>query len=144
MSLLQLQGVRKRFGAVQALSDVDFEVDRGEVVALVGDNGAGKSTLVKTIAGTHQPDAGRIVFDGSEVHIGTPQAANALGIATVYQDLALCDNLDAVANLYVGRERARGFGRNLRWLDEEVMEHEAGTLLDRLSVGLPNLRQPVA
>ena len=144
MPLLQLQGISKRFGAVQALSEVDFECDGGEVVALVGDNGAGKSTLVKTIAGTHQPDSGQIVFDGQEVHIGSPQAATSLGIATVYQDLALCDNLDAVANLYVGQERARGFGRNLRWLDEAVMEHEAGTLLDRLSVGIPNLRQPVA
>lgn len=142
--LLQLQGVSKRFGAVQALSGVDFECDGGEVVALVGDNGAGKSTLVKVIAGTHPADRGRIVFGGEEVHIGNPQAATDLGIATVYQDLALCDNLDAVANLYVGHERARGFGRNLRWLDEPVMEHEAGTLLDRLSVGIPNLRQPVA
>ncbi|HEY8544657.1 MAG TPA: ATP-binding cassette domain-containing protein [Acidimicrobiales bacterium] len=144
MPLLELQGISKRFGAVQALAGVDFEADRGEVVALVGDNGAGKSTLVKSIAGTHQPDEGRIVFDGQEVHITDPQAATDLGIATVYQDLALCDNLDAVANLYVGRERARGFGRNLRWLDEPAMEREAGQLLDRLSVGIPNLRQPVA
>jgi D-xylose transport system ATP-binding protein len=144
MPLLQLEGISKRFGAVQALAGVDFEADRGEVVALVGDNGAGKSTLIKTIAGTHQPDEGRVVFDGQEVHIGNPQAATDLGIATVYQDLALCDNLDAVANLYIGRERARGFGRNLRWLDEAVMEHQAGTLLDRLAVGIPNLRHPVA
>ena len=144
MPLLQLQAISKRFGAVQALSEVDFECDGGEVVALVGDNGAGKSTLVKVIAGTHPPDAGRIVFDGKEVHLGNPQAATDLGIATVYQDLALCDNLDAVANLFVGHERARGIGRNLRWLDEAVMEHEAGTLLDRLSVGIPSLRQPVA
>ncbi|HEY3139729.1 MAG TPA: ATP-binding cassette domain-containing protein, partial [Acidimicrobiales bacterium] len=123
MPLLQLQGISKRFGAVQALSEVDFECDGGEVVALVGDNGAGKSTLVKVIAGTNPPDRGRIVFAGEEVRIPSPQAATDLGIATVYQDLALADNLDAVANLYIGHERARGFGRNLRWLDEAVMEH---------------------
>ena len=143
-SLLQLQGVSKSFGAVQALAEVDFECGGGEVVALVGDNGAGKSTLVKVIAGSDPPDAGRITWEGDDVHLGTPQAATALGIATVYQDLALCDNLDAVANLFVGRERARGIGRNLRWLDEAVMEHEAGTLFGRLSVGIPNIRQPVA
>jgi D-xylose transport system ATP-binding protein len=144
MPLLQLQGISKRFGAVQALSEVDFECDGGEVVALVGDNGAGKSTLVKVIAGTNPPDRGRIVLAGEEVRIPSPQAATDLGIATVYQDLALADNLDAVANLYIGHERARGFGRNLRWLDEAVMEHEAGNLLHRLSVAIPNLRQPVA
>jgi D-xylose transport system ATP-binding protein len=144
MPLLQLEGISKRFGAVQALSEVDFECDAGEVVALVGDNGAGKSTLVKVISGTNPADDGHIVFDGEKVHIGTPQAATDLGIATVYQDLALCDNLDAVANLYVGREVARGFGRNLRLLDEVAMEHEAGALLDRLAVGIPSLRQPVA
>jgi D-xylose transport system ATP-binding protein len=142
--LLQLEGISKRFGAVQALSGVDFECDAGEVVALVGDNGAGKSTLVKVIAGTQPADAGRITFDGREVHIGSPQAAARLGIATVYQDLALCDNLDVVANLYVGHERARGFGRNLRLLDEIGMEREALQLLQRLSVSIPSVRTEVA
>ena len=142
--LLRVEGASKRFGAVQALSDVDFECDAGEVVALVGDNGAGKSTLVKAIAGTQPADSGRIVFDGREVHIANPEAATRLGIATVYQDLALCDNLDVVANLYVGRERARGLGRNLRILDEVGMEREALGLLERLAVTIPSLRTEVA
>jgi D-xylose transport system ATP-binding protein len=142
--LLRLEGVSKRFGAVQALTDVDFECDAGEVVALVGDNGAGKSTLVKAIAGTQPADTGRITFDGAEVHIGSPQAATGLGIATVYQDLSLCDNLDVVANLYVGREWARGPGRNLQILDEVGMEREAIGLLERLAVRLPSVRTEVA
>ena len=130
--LLQLEAISKRFGAVQALADVDFECDAGEVVALVGDNGAGKSTLVKVIAGTQPADEGRIMFDGDD---GAASPARRpptrLGIATVYQDLALCDNLDVVANLYVGHERARGIGNNLRLLDEIGMEHEALGLLER-------------
>jgi D-xylose transport system ATP-binding protein len=142
--LLRLRGVSKRFGAVQALHDVDFECDAGEVVALVGDNGAGKSTLVKAIAGTQPADTGTITFDGREVHIGSPQAATELGIATVYQDLALCDNLDVVANLFVGRELARGPGRNLRVLDEVAMEHQALGLMRRLSVSIPSVRTEVA
>jgi D-xylose transport system ATP-binding protein len=142
--LLALRGVSKRFGAVQALSGVDFEVDAGEVVALVGDNGAGKSTLVKVIAGTSPADAGTILFEGEQVSITTPQAATALGIATVYQDLALSDNLDVVANLFLGRERSRGVGRNMRVLDEVDMEHKALGLLDRLSVSIPSVRTEVA
>jgi D-xylose transport system ATP-binding protein len=102
--LLELRGVSKRFGAVQALTDVDFEVYPGEVVALVGDNGAGKSTLVKCVAGTHAPDGGTIFFDGQEVKIASPHDATRLGIETVYQDLALCDNLDVVQNMFLGRE----------------------------------------
>src|SRR5215212_3379715 len=103
-ALLELEGVSKRFGPVQALDRVDFAVHPAEVVGLVGDNGAGKSTLVKTIAGIHSADDGRIRFDGKEVSISKPQDATQLGIATVYQDLALCDNLDVVANLFLGRE----------------------------------------
>jgi D-xylose transport system ATP-binding protein len=102
--LLELHGISKRFGAVQALSEVDFECSAGEVVALVGDNGAGKSTLVKVIAGIDPADEGIITFDGEKVAIGHPKDATALGIATVYQDLALCDNLDVVANLWLGQE----------------------------------------
>ena len=102
--LLALDGVSKRFGPVQALDRVDFAVRAGEVVGLVGDNGAGKSTLVKVIAGIHAADEGEIRFDGRPVTITKPQDATALGIATVYQDLALCDNLDVVANLFLGRE----------------------------------------
>src|SRR4051812_16765864 len=95
--LLELHGISKRFGAVQALSDVDFEVYPGEVVALVGDNGAGKSTLVKVISGIYSPDGGGMRFEGKPVHISGPNDVTRLGIATVYQDLALCDNLDVVA-----------------------------------------------
>jgi D-xylose transport system ATP-binding protein len=102
--VLELKGIAKSFGAVQALSSVDFEVYPAEVVALVGDNGAGKSTLIKTIAGTHQPDSGKILFEGREVKIHSPADATRLGIETVYQDLALCDNLDVVGNMFLGRE----------------------------------------
>src|SRR2546430_6477419 len=102
--VLALRGVSKRFGAVQALTDVNLEVGAGEVVALVGDNGAGKSTLVKVIAGVGPADDGEIAWDGGAVTISRPHDAVALGIATVYQDLALCDNLDVVGNLYLGRE----------------------------------------
>jgi D-xylose transport system ATP-binding protein len=134
---LALKGVSKSFGPVQALSDVDFEVHNGEVVALVGDNGAGKSTLVKTIAGIHPADDGRILFEGEEVHIGGPTDAVHLGIATVYQDLALCDNLDVVENLYLGREQG------LFALDETAMEKRTGELLNRLAVTIVNLRAEV-
>ena len=105
--ILEMRGISKRFGAVQALAEVDFEVYLGEVVALVGDNGAGKSTLVKTISGVYQPDAGQRFFDGRPVTVNNPRQATELGIETVYQDLALCDNLDVVANLYLGREQER-------------------------------------
>jgi D-xylose transport system ATP-binding protein len=137
--LLQITGATKRFGAVEALRDVDFEVFAGEVVALVGDNGAGKSTLVKAIAGTFPPDTGTVRFDGREVTINTPKEAVALGIATVYQDLALCDNIDVVGNLFLGSEETK-FGL----LDEASMENEAVSLMSRLSVRIPSLRTPVA
>jgi ABC-type sugar transport system ATPase subunit len=137
-ALLSLRGISKAFGAVQALADVDIDVYAGEVVALLGDNGAGKSTLVKILSGVHPPDAGTITFRGDVVTIGSPVAARELGIATVYQDLALCDNLDVVANLFLGREQA-----NLL-LSEEVMEQQASSLLQQLSAKLPSLRSPVA
>src|SRR2546430_7514678 len=105
--LLQLQSITKTFGSVQALDDVDFEVRAGEVMALVGDNGAGKSTLVKCVAGTHAADSGRILFEGQEAHINGPKAAARLRIEGGYQDLALCDNLDVVQNMYLGRELNR-------------------------------------
>jgi len=138
--LLRLEKVSKRFGAVQALTEVDFEVHAGEVVALVGDNGAGKSTLTKTMAGTLIPDEGRIVFDGRPVKLHGPADASDLGIATVYQDLALCDNLDVVANLYLGREPV---GRTAA-LDELEMETSSMELLERLSIKIPSVRTPVA
>jgi D-xylose transport system ATP-binding protein len=135
--VLALEGISKSFGPVQALSEVDFHVDLGEVVALVGDNGAGKSTLVKTIAGIHPADEGRILFEGDEVRIHGPTDAVQLGIATVYQDLALCDNLDVVENLFLGREEG------LFALDEASMEKQTGELLGRLAVTILNLRAEV-
>jgi D-xylose transport system ATP-binding protein len=139
-----LEGVSKAFGPVQALDRVDFAVSAGEVVGLVGDNGAGKSTLVKAIAGINPPDSGTVRFEGKEVNITTPQAATGLGIATVYQDLALADNLDVVANLFLGREEvAPGFGTFTRQLDEARMEHETAELLSNLAVTIPSLRSEV-
>jgi len=142
--ILELEGVSKRFGPVQALDRVDFAVHPGEVIGLVGDNGAGKSTLVKAIAGIHGADAGTIRFEGREVSISRPQDATELGIATVYQDLALCDNLDVVANLFLGREQVSpGPGVASRQLDEVKMEHETADLLSNLAVTIPSLRSEV-
>jgi D-xylose transport system ATP-binding protein len=133
--LLSLRGVSKRFGNVEALVDVDFEVSSDEVVALVGDNGAGKSTLVKVISGIQPADEGDFRFDGEPVALARPQDATALGIATVYQDLALCDNLDVVANLYLGRESVTGGpAASVGLLDESAMERRSRGLLDSLHV----------
>lgn len=141
---LALQGITKTFGAVTALDGVDFEVFGGEVVALVGDNGAGKSTLTKIMAGVYKPDEGSLLFEGQPVRLANPEAASALGIATVYQDLALCDNLDVVANLFLGREQARGFLPGvLRSLSEAQMEQKARAILQSLSVTIPSVHQPV-
>ncbi|MEV8108957.1 ATP-binding cassette domain-containing protein, partial [Streptomyces sp. NPDC088135] len=137
--VLALRGISKRFGAVQALTDVDLEIRSGEVVALVGDNGAGKSTLVKTISGVHPIDEGAIEWEGEAVRINRPNDAQELGVATVYQDLALCDNLDVVANLFLGSEL-----RKASVLDEIGMEKRAKELLDTLSIRIPSVRIPVA
>ncbi|MQA87809.1 MAG: ATP-binding cassette domain-containing protein [Streptosporangiales bacterium] len=137
--VLELRGISKRFGAVQALSEVDFHVTPGEVVGLVGDNGAGKSTLVKVISGVGPADEGTIMWDEHQVSVQRPHDAQTLGIVTVYQDLALCDNLDVVGNLFLGRERTRGGS-----LDEISMERETRELLQTLSARLPNVRTPVA
>ncbi|HLX31705.1 MAG TPA: ATP-binding cassette domain-containing protein [Gaiellaceae bacterium] len=138
--LLQLQGITKAFGSVQALEDVDFEVRAGEVMALVGDNGAGKSTLVKCVAGTHAADSGRILFEGREVHIHGPKDAAKLGIEVVYQDLALCDNLDVVQNMYLGREVNRA-----QILSEAPMEQHTYETLRSLAVTtIKSVRQTVA
>jgi D-xylose transport system ATP-binding protein len=132
---LRLEGMTKRFENVEALVGVDFEVHAGEVVALVGDNGAGKSTLVKAISGVQPADEGEARFDGEPVPLRRPQDAAALGISTVYQDLALCDNLDVVANLYLGAEAvAGGVGAAVRLLDGARMERRARELLDSLRV----------
>src|SRR5207244_926315 len=139
--LLQLQNITKTFGSVQALDDVDFEVGVGEVMALVGDNGAGKSTLVKCVAGTHAADSGEILFEGNEVTIHGPKDAARLGIEVVYQDLALCDNLDVVQNMYLGREEHNWFQQ----LNEPTMEQNTAKTLQSLAVTtIRSIRQPVA
>jgi D-xylose transport system ATP-binding protein len=139
--LLECEGVSKAFGAVQALYRVDFEVRSGEVMALVGDNGAGKSTLVKGVVGIYPFDEGQVRFEGEPVDIHGPRGAARLGIEVVYQDLALADNLDVTANMFLGRERTRqGFV-----LDESSMEHAAQETLEGLSVTtLGSVRQTVA
>jgi len=139
--LLELRGVSKSFGSVQALSDVDMEVRAGEVMALVGDNGAGKSTLIKCVAGIHPMDSGQILFDGKPVSIHSPKDAANLGIEVVYQDLALCDNLDVVQNMYLGREEHDWFQR----LKEPPMEAKTAETLKTLAVTtIKSIRQPVA
>ena len=139
--VLELRGVSKRFGAVQALYQVDFRVHMGEVMALVGDNGAGKSTLIKCIAGIYPIDEGEVLFDGEPVSVHGPKDAAALGIEVVYQDLALADNLDVVQNMFLGREQLG----TLRRLDEVSMERRAKETLDSLSVTtIRSVRQTVA
>ena len=150
--LLELTGISKRFGAVQALEGVQFDVGPSEVVALVGDNGAGKSTLIKVISGIHKPDEGTIRWQGRDVTMTSPNDAAKLGIATVYQDLALCDNLDVVANLFLGHELTTwggplgplGAKGALGVMDEVTMERKAVEVLRRLSVKIPNVRTPIA
>lgn len=136
--ILRLRNVGKQFGAVTALEDIELDVHAGEVVALVGDNGAGKSTLVKVLAGVHQPTSGTIEYLGKQAVLDTPGAALEMGIATVFQDLALCENLDVVANLFLGHEISP-------WrLDEVQMEVRAWTLLQELAARIPSVREPVA
>ena len=137
-SVLRLSGISKNFGAVSALTDIDLDVKAGEVVALVGDNGAGKSTMVKVLAGVHQASSGTIEFCGEQVTLDSPAKALDLGIATVFQDLALCENLDVVANLFLGHEMSP-------WaLDEVAMEVRAWTLLRELAARIPSVREPIA
>src|SRR5437763_3920063 len=127
--LLELRGINKSFGPVQVLRDVDFTANAGEVTALVGDNGAGKSTLVKCVGGIYSIDSGEYLFDGQPVTVHSPRDAGHLGVEIVYQDLALCDNLDIVQNMFLGREKRSGIV-----LDEPTMEPMAAQTLDRLSV----------
>ncbi len=139
--LLELRGISKSYGSVQALTEVDFEVRNNEVMALVGDNGAGKTTLIKCIAGIHGYDSGEILFEGESVHIHGPKDAAKLGIEVVYQDLALCDNLDVVQNMYLGREVRDGLFR----LKEPPMEQRTAKTLKSLAVTtIRSIRQPVA
>jgi D-xylose transport system ATP-binding protein len=138
MAMLELRGISKHFGAVAALTEVNLTVDSGQVIAIVGDNGAGKSTLVKVLSGVYVPDGGTIVFDGRAVTIPGPAAAHKLGIATVFQDLALCENLNVIENLFLGQEL--GPFR----LDDVAMEVRSWELLRQLSAKIPTVRLPVA
>jgi D-xylose transport system ATP-binding protein len=143
--LLSVQNIKKRFGAVEALRGVSLEVYPGEVVALVGDNGAGKSTTIKMIAGVEQPDEGQIYFEGQPVSLSSPAVAERYGIQTVYQDLALCDNLDIVSNLFLGRELHRTLVPGvLRVLRKSEMEERAQPVLRELGINLPPLSTPVS
>lgn len=137
-SILSLRGISKSFGAVAALTDIDLDVAAGEVVAIVGDNGAGKSTLVKVLSGVHPPDSGSITFGAQEVTVGSPAVAHHLGIATVFQDLALCENLNVIENLFLGQEIGP-----LR-LNDVQMETRSWELLRQLSAKIPTVRIPVA
>jgi ABC-type sugar transport system ATPase subunit len=139
-TLLRLEGISKRFGPVRALTSVDLDVPAGQVTALIGDNGAGKSSLIKTISGLWAPDDGQIIWEGKPVTLHGPRDAEALGITTIYQDLALCDNLDIVQNMFLGHEPLRH-----GMLDEAKMEISARQTLDELSVTtVRSIRQPVA
>jgi D-xylose transport system ATP-binding protein len=138
-ALLELRGVSKSFGPVQALADIDLDIPAGQVTALAGDNGAGKSTLIKCIAGIHQPSSGQLIWNGKQVHVHSPREATDLGIATVYQDLALCDNLDIVQNMMLGHEKT-----HLGLLDEVSMELTAKQTLADLKVStVRSIRQQV-
>jgi ABC-type sugar transport system ATPase subunit len=139
--LLRLRGISKHFGAVQALFEVDLDLPAGQVTALCGDNGAGKSVLTKTIAGIHQPDHGEMLWNGKQVHIRSPRDAAGLGIETVYQDLALAENLDIVQNMFLGRERLN----RAVFLNEDSMERAAAQTLAGLHVTtVRSIRQPVS
>jgi ABC-type sugar transport system ATPase subunit len=143
---LAVHGATKRFGAVLALDNVDLSVDHGQVLALLGDNGAGKSTLIQCLSGVYTLDSGTIEMDGRQVDIPSPAAARALGIETVYQDLALFDNLDPAANFYAGRETARPswLPRALRLMQRRDMAEATAGVLSRLQVGIPDLRTTVS
>ena len=138
-AVVSLRGVSHSYGAVRALVDVDLDVQPHEVVAIVGDNGAGKSTLVSVLAGALVPDSGEVVVGGQEIQLTSPGLARHLGIATVFQDLALCEHLDVVENLFLGQEIRRG-----PFLDEVAMEREAWRLLGQLAVRLPSVRSSVS
>lgn len=137
--LVEMKNISLRFGGNQALDNVSVDLKPGEVVGLLGHNGAGKSTLIKVLSGAYQADSGQIFVDGKEVNIRNPQDSQAQGIETIYQTLALADNLDAVANVFLGREKVNGF-----ILSEDEMEIEARKVLDRLRVKIPSLRVPVS
>jgi ABC-type sugar transport system ATPase subunit len=143
--LVHMEGIVKRFGAVEALKGVDLDLQEGEVLGLVGDNAAGKSTLMKVLTGVHQPDGGRVFFDGRPVHFRDPHDSRALGIEMIYQDLALVPSLDVVANVFLGREKVRPvLGGLIRRLDERVMEAATWDVIRRLKINMDSVRKPVS
>lgn len=141
--ILAVRGLSKRFGGVHALENVSFDLECGEVLALAGDNGAGKSTLIKAISGVHAPSAGEIRLRGEPVAFATPREAREAGIETIYQDLALADNLDVGANVFLGRERMRRRFGLLPALDRRAMRAEAARVTETLDIAIPHLDLPV-
>jgi ABC-type sugar transport system ATPase subunit len=139
--MLEVRGLTKRFGGLTAVDRVDLKIFPGEVVAVLGDNGAGKSTLIKMISGVYHPDGGQILFQGKEVRLASPSAALELGIETLYQDLALAENLDVFSNIFLGREKTRPFLGLIPVLDHETMHAESKKVLDRLEIEIPSLRK---
>ncbi len=141
--LLEVRNIVKRFGGLVAVNDVSLGVNPGEVVALLGDNGAGKSTLIKVISGVHTPEEGQIFFEGKPVAVETPMDALSLGIETIYQDLALAENLNVYSNIFLGREKTRKFAGFLPVLDHDYMQTEARKVLDSLVIKIPSLNSRI-
>jgi simple sugar transport system ATP-binding protein len=141
--LLETKGITKRFGGLTAVDRVSIGLKPGEALALLGDNGAGKSTLIKIISGVHQPDEGEIWIAGRKARIESPMDALAAGIETIYQDLALAENLDVGANIFLGRERMRRSMGILKVLDDQSMREEARKVLDRLDIHIPSLKKTI-
>ena len=133
----------KRFGGLTAVNNVSLEIYPGEVVALAGDNGAGKSTLIKMISGVYRPDGGHIFLEEQEITMASPMEARSLGIETIYQDLALCENLDATVNIFLGREPTKRMSGIFKQVDRGHMLRESHTVLQRLDIKIPNLRRPI-
>ncbi len=141
--ILQVKDMYKHFGGLVAVNHVNLEIYPGEVVGLLGDNGAGKSTLIKLISGVYHPDGGSLILDGKEITFASPLDARRQGIETIYQDLALCENLDAGANIFLGREARRNKLGIFRELDNKYMLNEARHVLDQLDIDIPDLRKPI-
>ncbi len=140
---LRVSNLVKRFGGLVAVDSVSFDIYPGEVVGLVGDNGAGKSTLIKMISGVYKPDGGSVFLGEKEITVASPMEARSLGIETIYQDLALCENLDATVNIFLGREPIRSFFGVFKQVDRRHMLHESQKVLDRLDIKIPNLQRPI-
>jgi ABC-type sugar transport system ATPase subunit len=139
-AMLEVRGLTKRFGGLTAVDHVDLQVYPGEVVGLLGDNGAGKSTLIKMVSGVYHPDDGQIFFQGKEIKLASPANALELGIETLYQDLALAENLDVFSNIFMGREKTKPFLGVIPVLDHEFMHEESKKVLKRLEIEIPSLR----